>query len=185
MGTTGLFIKIRETRCSSVNRLVLIVFGIGTGVFQLCGLAGLGINTTQSLPVGVYFTGTEPHASLVEFCPGEPFAGLAIARGYRGKGNCPDGAVPLLKPIVAVAGDVVEISGRGIAVNGAPLRNTKSLGTDTQGRPLIAWPFGRYWVARGTIWVASSYSSRSFDSRYFGPIPTREIRDHVRPLLIW
>ena len=57
-----------------------------------------------------------------------------------------------------------------MAVNGRLLPNTAPLVTDTAGRPLSHWPFGRYVVAPGTVWVASSYSSRSFDSRYFGPV---------------
>ena len=183
MRMTGLFTRIRQTRFSSVRRLALIALSVAIGTFQLCGLAGLRINTTQSLPMGFYITGTEPHANLIEFCPAEPFASLAIERDYRDPGNCPDGAAPLLKPVVAHAGDVVEVSRKGIAVNGSLLRNTAALKTDTKGRPLTAWKFGQYVVAPGTVWVASSYNPRSFDSRYFGPIPVSAIRDHLRPLL--
>ncbi len=183
MRMTGLFIRIRQTRFSSVRRLALIAFGVAIGTFQLCGVAGLRINTTQSLPMGFYITGTAPQANLIEFCPAEPFASLAIQRGYRDQGNCRDGAAPLLKPIVAHAGDIVELSWQGIAVNGSFLRNTAPLIIDTKGRPLTAWKLGRYVVAPGTVWVASSYNPRSFDSRYFGPIRVSAIRDHLRPLL--
>lgn len=183
MRMTGLFNRVRQTRFSSVRRIVLIAFGVVIGTFQLCGLAGLRINTTQSLPMGFYITAAEPQANLVEFCPAEPFASFAIERGYREQGNCGDGAEPLLKPVVAQAHDVIDLSERGIAVNGSLLRNTAPLKADTKGRPLTAWKFGSYVVAPGTVWVASSYSPRSFDSRYLGPIPVSAIRDHVRPLL--
>jgi conjugative transfer signal peptidase TraF len=89
----------------------------------------------------------------------------------------------MLKPVVARAGDVVTVSEQGIGVNGRVLPNTAPLRTDTHGRPLTAWPFGRYVVAADTVWVASSYNPRSFDSRYIGPVPTSGIRDYVRPLL--
>ena len=49
-----------------------------------------------------------------------------------------------MKPIVAQAGDTVDLSGQGIAVNGKLLPNTAPLRADTHGRPLVAWTFGRY-----------------------------------------
>jgi conjugative transfer signal peptidase TraF len=118
--------------------------------------------------------------NLAEFCPAEPFASLAISGGYRSSGSCQDGALPLVKPVVADSGDIVEFSAGGMAVNGRLLPNSAPLTTDSKGRPLIPWPFGRYTVAPGTVWVASSYSPKSFDSRYFGP-PSghRPPRSHV------
>ena len=107
---------------------------------------GLRINTSPSLPMGLYIITADAGANLVEFCPVEPFATLSIVRGYRDPGACRDGAAPLLKPVIARAGDVVEVSARGISVNGALLPNTAPLTKDTKGRPLEAWPSGRYVV---------------------------------------
>jgi type IV secretory pathway protease TraF len=39
-------------------------------------------------------------------------------------------------------------------------------------------------VSPGTIWVASTYHPRSFDSRYFGPIAVADIRARLAPLLV-
>jgi conjugative transfer signal peptidase TraF len=153
------------------------------GAFQLCGFIGLRINASPSLPIGIYVTSKESRASLVEFCPSAPFASLAIARGYRDQGTCQDGGAPLLKPVVARAGDLVEVSAQGIAVNGRFLPNTVPLQTDIQGRSLTAWQPGRYIVAPDTVWVVSSYNQRSFDSRYFGPVASSAVRNHVRPLV--
>jgi type IV secretory pathway protease TraF len=36
-------------------------------------------------------------------------AALARARGYLGRGSCAGGVQPVLKPVIAVAGDVVEL----------------------------------------------------------------------------
>jgi conjugative transfer signal peptidase TraF len=104
-------------------------------------------------------------------------------RGYRDPGTCRDGAAPLLKPVIARSGDVVEVSARGISVNGALLPNTAPLATDTKGRHLEAWASGRYVVAPEAIWVASSYHPRSFDSRYFGPLSTSAIRHRLKAFL--
>ena len=183
MTMIGLFGRFRNTRPAAVKRLGLIAVGVLIGTFQLCGWVGLRINASPSLPVGLYMTSSKPEADLAEFCPAEPFASLAISRGYRDGGVCRDGATPLLKPVVARAGDVVDVSEQGIAVNGRLLPNTAARPADTHGRPLHPWPCGRYVVVPDTVWVASSYEGRSFDSRYFGPIPTSSIRDRVRPLL--
>lgn len=103
------------------------------------GLAGVRINTSSSLPLGLYIRTDNTAAVLVEFCPAEPFASVSRDRGYRVLGfACPDGAVPLLKPVIARAGDFVEVSSSGIAVNGRLLQNTSPLRTDAAHRPLRA-----------------------------------------------
>ena len=181
--TAGLLGKLKSTRIAPLRRLFLVALGIPVGTFQLFGFLGFRINTSPSLPMGLYVTTADSAANLVEFCPAEPFAALAITRGYRDSGICPDGAAPLLKPVVARPGDVVELSTQGICVNGALLFNTAPLSKDTKGRPLQAWPFGRYVVAPGTVWAASSYHPRSFDSRYFGPISAGAIRERLKGFL--
>jgi len=176
--TVGLSDRVRR-----IYRAALLATGVVVATFQLSGSLGLRINTSASLPMGLYISTTDAGANLVEFCPVEPFATLAIVRGYRDSGTCRDGAAPLLKPVVAKSGDVVELSARGISVNGALLSNTAPLSKDTKGRPLEAWPFGRYIVAPDTVWVASSYHPRSFDSRYFGPLSTGAIRGRLKAFL--
>jgi conjugative transfer signal peptidase TraF len=148
----------------------------------LLAITGIRINTSYSLPMGIYVHTSDRRASLIEFCPEGRFAIESSSRGYRTRGLCPDGAVPLLKPVVAHGGDTVEMCARGIAVNGHLLPQTVPMAKDRLARPLQPWPTGRYEVAEGTIWVASSYSRGSYDSRYMGPIPTRLIRARLRPL---
>ncbi|PYV63559.1 MAG: hypothetical protein DMG97_37365 [Acidobacteria bacterium] len=85
-------------------------------------------------------------------------------------------------PIVAHAGDTVEVSANGIAVNGTLVHNTAPRAADSRGRPLTPWRFGNYTVPAGFVWVASDYNPLSFDSRYYGPISVSNIRHHLRPL---
>ena len=151
-------------------------------IYSAFHIGGIRINASPSLPIGLYKTTSDPTAKLVEFCPEEPFASLSVSRGYRIKGSCHDGAEPLMKPIVAVKGNVVVISNKGITVNGKLLPNSTARLSDTKGRPLTHWPFGQYQVATGTVWVVSSFNSRSFDSRYFGPVPITAIRHHLRAI---
>ena len=151
--------------------------------FFIVSAAGLRINCSPSLPLGLYKTTTESLAPLIEFCPQEPYGTFAARRGYRSIGNCPDGAGPLMKPVIASAGDTVEVSARGIAVNGLIIANTAPKTKDSRGREMKPWPFGRYAVSPGFVWVASTYNPWSFDSRYFGPIPVGIIRDRLKPFL--
>jgi conjugative transfer signal peptidase TraF len=179
----GLLDSMRNARFAVLRRIGSVVVAVSVGTFQLCGLLGVRINTSPSLPVGLYLVTTEGNANLVEFCPMEPIAALSLVRGYRSPGVCEDGGAPLLKPIIAKRGDLVDLPAYGIRVNGILLANTVPLGKDTKGRPLKSWPFGRFEVAPGTVWVASSYDSRSFDSRYFGPVSILAIRNRVKVLL--
>jgi conjugative transfer signal peptidase TraF len=174
-----MILRGRLARLSWVVPAVIVTAGI-CAIFPI---GGLRVNASSSLPIGLYRTTSDTGAKLVEFCPAEPFASLSARRGYRKKGNCPDGAEPLLKPIVAVPGDLVENSRQGVAVNGKLLLNSGVRPSDTKSRLLTHWPFGKYRVDTGTVWVISSFNARSFDSRYFGPVPISSIRYHLRPLL--
>jgi conjugative transfer signal peptidase TraF len=181
MTPTGLFNKLRTGQPRIAKRVIKVVVMTMVGTFAICSVVGIRINGSPSLPVGLYLVTAHSHTNLVEFCLTGRLAQLASARGYRDAGSCSDGGAPLLKPVVARAGDTVEVSAAGLAVNGYLLPNTAPMKRDTNNRPLTAWPQGRYTVARDSLWVASSYNARSFDSRYFGPVPLASIRNYVRP----
>jgi conjugative transfer signal peptidase TraF len=157
--------------------ITISVFYVGFEV------GGIRVNASSSLPIGLYVKTSARRANLVEFCPPEPFASFSKGRSYRPSGNCPDAAEPLMKPVVAAEGDIVEVSASGVAVNGRLLPNSNPRPVDTRDRPLRHWPFGNYRVAASTVWVVSSFNQRSFDSRYFGPIPSVCIRSRLLPLL--
>ncbi len=153
------------------------------GIYAAFDFGGIRVNASASLPIGLYRTTNQRSADLVEFCPEELYATLSAERAYRETGDCPDGAEPLMKPIVALDGDIVTVSPTGVGVNGRLLRNSAPRRLDTDNRSLEHWPFGTYRVCPGTAWVISSFNARSFDSRYFGPIPFTRIRSYLRPLL--
>lgn len=179
---TGLCRRIRDTNRRRACAIAVLGSASLFALFVLTDGAGIRINTTPSLPLGLYVE-TDPQWRLIEFCPSGEAAAISARRGYRGSGDCADGASPLLKPIVAQPGDVVEFSAEGISVNNRAIRNTAPLSVDTERRPLEHFPFGRYVVGANEVWVASSYNKRSFDSRYYGPVPKSRIRAHLRPLL--
>ncbi|MBV9504852.1 MAG: conjugative transfer signal peptidase TraF [Acidobacteriia bacterium] len=139
------------------------------------------INASESLPIGLYRV--SPTGAFVEFCPDDH--GLSAQRHYRPRGGCADGAAPLLKPLVAGPGNEIVLNSAGISVNGKLLRNTAPLGRDTEGRPLPHSPYGSYTTPAGMQWVASTYNSRSYDSRYFGPIRESAVRARLQPVIAW
>src|SRR3989454_9703645 len=148
-------------------------------------LAGLRLNLTGSLPVGLYVAaGAAPvRGALVLVCLPLEVAAFARARGYVPRGGaCPGGVVPIGKPVLASAGDTVTVTSTGLLVNRAPVPNSQALAMDRKGRPLPQLPTGRYVVRPGTVWILSSYSPFSFDSRYFGPVRAGQVLTSVRPL---
>jgi len=163
------------------RRILLLGLTPILGTYAVFRVAGLRMNTSASLPIGLYIASSQ--GAFVELCPYDH--GLSVQRGYRHNGVCPDGAAPLLKPVVGKAGDEILLSSAGIAVNGKLLPNSAPLDHDSAGRPLTHWPFGHFTAAPGTLWVASSYNPRSYDSRYLGPIPETALRARLRPLIAW
>jgi conjugative transfer signal peptidase TraF len=143
---------------------------------------GLRVNTSRSLPMGLYVITDNEIGSLIEFCPEGKAAEESKTRRYRSTGSCPDNSEPLIKPVIAREGDLVEMSVKGISVNGNLLKDTAPLREDWAGRPLTSWQFGTYRVAPGEAWVASTYNYGSYDSRYFGPIRISSIRHRLRPI---
>lgn len=171
-------------------RLALL-FGASAAVsaVTLCEF-GFVFNFTHSAPFGIYRQAAEPilatrkNSPYAFFCPDQRWPGLRNnPNTRRSLGTCPDGYAALLKPVVAWPGDVVTASPAGVIVNGTPVPNSSPLTRDSLGRELHPYPYGTYEVAQGQIWIVSSYSSRSFDSRYFGPVPLRTVREWVRPFI--
>src|SRR5881296_3096055 len=120
---------IRGTRASRV------VWWLASSVVALAAgrLAGLRLNLTGSLPVGLYLAAGDVPArgALVLVCLPPEVAAFARARGYVPRGGaCPGGVVPIGKPILAVAGDTVTVTRTGLLVNGRPVPNSQPRSTD-------------------------------------------------------
>jgi conjugative transfer signal peptidase TraF len=171
------------------QRSFVILAGIAVtlGVAMAFTHRNLRINLSASMPYGLWWVsdGAAPRrGDYVTLClPGEP-GRIAFTRGYIARGGCPDELEPLLKPVAAVAGDVVTVTADGIRVNGEPLTNSAPFRNDTEGRPMTIFPPGEYAVDAGMVWVIAGHDARSYDSRYFGPVATAAITGTARALLI-
>ena len=147
-------------------------------------LAGLRVNLSGSMPVGLYRITSGPPAkgAMLLACLPESVAVFARTRGYVPSGRCPGAAAPIGKAVLATAGDSVQVTDTGLVVNGRLLPNTRPLAVDGAGRPIPRLPNGTYVVAGDEVWLYSPYSKRSFDSRYFGPLPLACVLNRVLPL---
>jgi conjugative transfer signal peptidase TraF len=108
-----------------------------------------------------------------------------LMRGYLSNGDCPSGAEPVLKVIGGLRGDEVDVEAGWIAVNGGRLANSATLMVDSIGRPLTHVVWGKRRVGPGEVWLFGLNNRRSWDSRYFGPIPLQAIRGVAEPLVTW
>ena len=134
----------------------------GLAIFAMTAKSsGIVLNVTGSMPGIFYKLGHGEKGSLASFCS-------PIARQSIGYGACPDGSLPLLKKVVAVAGDRVTAADHGLQINGQPLPNSRPLDLDTQGR-VLPHLRGSFTIKQGEIWAAGEHPN-SFDSRYFGPV---------------
>jgi len=96
-------------------------------------------------------------------------------------GPCAAGSLLIGRPILATLGDTAVVTLAGLVVNRRAVPNSRALSRDRQGRVLPRIPPGAYLVRPGTVWVVSSYSPLSFDSRYFGAIPLANVRAGLGP----
>lgn len=162
---------------------------LGGGVTLIAALAAafvLGdfrVNVTPSYPVGLWRIMTLDHAPTVGdrvfICTAGVAAEVGRDRGYLPRGMCPSGTAPLIKTVVAVAGQSVSIEGR-VVVDGLALPFTTVRASDGAGRPMTLWTGGV--VPPGQVFVYSHYGP-SYDSRYFGPLPVEGILGLARPVL--
>lgn len=155
---------------------------------------GLRLNLTPSLPLGVYRTsdGAIQPGAVVLACLPDAVAGLAAQRGYIARGRpmdaervCPGGTEPIGKVVLAVAGDTVEVREAGLQVNGHRIPRSGRFPKDSFGRPVPRIAEGVHVVRAGDLWLIATIHRRSFDSRYFGPVPTTNVLSAVRPVWVW
>lgn len=169
----------RRVRRRPRTVLALTLFGLG-----LIGLATLARpapwlvwNASASAPIGLY-----------RVLPGKPIRGdlvlvhtpisvrqFAAERGYLPRN------VPLVKRVAALDGDIVCAADDVISVNGRVV--AERLARDRLGRALPAWS-GCCVLDSGEAFLLMEGRADSFDSRYFGLVPTTAIIGRLAPLWV-
>lgn len=145
---------------------------------------GYRVNFTPSYPLGLWQIEMlhRPVAvgDRVFICPPAGSAvNLARERGYLPRGLCPAGTAPLIKTVVAVAGQTIRIED-AVIIDEKPLEASTVHAHDAEGRPLTPWSGGI--VPIGELFLHSDFVG-SYDSRYFGPLPADGILGLARQVI--
>lgn len=133
-------------------------------------------NKTDSAPIGWYVVeGKRPLqcGDLVAAFAPQTARNFASARGY-----LPD-HVPLIKTVWATGGEQICHDGHRVRVPNRP--DISVLGQDGLGRalPVIS---GCYHLDADEVFLVSTQTANSWDSRYFGPVSSKLILGPVRYL---
>jgi conjugative transfer signal peptidase TraF len=178
--------RMRALRTSRGIRFCVIAIAL-LMLVAITYRTGIRLNLSSSIPLGIYRITDGPieRGSIVLVCLPPNVSFLARSRGYITNGSCADGTAPIGKPVVAASGDEVDLNAKGIRVNGKLLANSRALSVDAKRRVLRPYPAGMHHVTEDELWLVSSYSLRSFDSRYFGPIRASSVIAQVRPLFMF
>jgi conjugative transfer signal peptidase TraF len=145
--------------------------------------AGFRLNLTPSYPLGLWRIEalTRPVAigDLIFICPPRtPAIALGVERGYVRPGTCEGGMSPLIKTVVALSGQRVEIAG-SVTIDGRVLPNSEVRAVDAAGRALA--PYSGGLVPARALFLYSDFAG-SYDSRYFGPIPASGLLGLAHPV---
>ncbi|MNR96560.1 Peptidase S26 [compost metagenome] len=148
--------------------------------------AGIRINTTPSEPLGLWriVPTNRPVeiGDLVFVCmPDSTERKEGKSRGYLLWGLCPGGTGPLIKEVVAMAGQDIAID-RNVSIDGVTLDRSLLVQHDGLGRPLRPYLGGI--VPAGQVFLHSPFAG-SWDSRYFGPVPVSGILGLAREVLTY
>ncbi|MDR9774814.1 conjugative transfer signal peptidase TraF [Rhizobium sophorae] len=175
----------RAQRAHAVVLLALAASIVGSGVAAAI-VGGFRINLTPSEPLGLWriVALDRPAAAgdLVFICPPQTAVMMAAReRGYLRSGTCPGGVAPLIKTVVAVPGQHVQIGAR-VTIDGHPIPFSDLAERDGNGRSMKPFPGGV--VPDESVFLHSPFRS-SYDSRYFGPLPASGILGLAQPVLTY
>lgn len=170
------------TIATAIGGAGIIVIG------ALCYAIGARVNTSKSIPLGLYWTSGQPaeRGAYVLFCPPQvSVIAEAKHRGYLASGFCPGHYGYMMKKILAAKGDIVTTSDAGVRVNGVLLPFSALLVKDRAGRPLPRYQSTNFVINNADVLLMSDVSGTSFDARYFGPVNRSHIKTVIVPLVTW
>lgn len=143
---------------------------------------GIIINTSPSMPPGIYVKKFTPvkRGDIVAACLDIRHTQLGLQHHYLKSGFACNGAEPVIKKIIAIPGDAVQLTDQYIQVN-QKFYFYPTFYHDSRGTPLEIFPRGNY-PAQNDYWLLGTNNPRSWDSRYWGPVPSEQIIENLYPL---
>ena len=153
---------------------------------------GIIFTYTGSIPVGFYRivanSGPIQRGDMISFCLPDKVAKMGLKRGYLRHGTCANGSEELIKQVVAVPGDTVTLAQYQMTVNGVTMGMDYFAPTHVMDKDhLPVYRFiqdGNYHAKE--YWVYGFGDPRySWDSRYYGGIPKKDITHRLVPLWLF
>lgn len=178
--------RVKSSQRKQAGQILLAAAALAGLLLLAAASGGFRINMTPSEPLGLWrvitLDRTPVVGDLVFICPPdtEPMR-MARSRGYLRSGLCPGGLAPLIKTVIATAGQSVEI-GSNVRIDGVLIASSAIAKADGKGRPLL--PFAGGIVPMGKVFLHSSFVG-SYDSRYFGPLPVSGILGLAQEVLTY
>ncbi len=176
-----IFCKYLPTSMTVFPVLLLLLLSVLLMSLSLGLLFDLRLNLTPSMPVGIYRMAASVEADFsrgdfVSIQLAGPFAALALERGYLCGSEC------LVKTLVGLPGDRVDVGKDGIRVNGMLLPESRIRTMDSHHRPMPASQLSSGQIPTGMALVMSHAHPGGFDGRYFGLVPLTSMR---KVHLVW
>lgn len=147
----------------------------------------LVVNITPSMPVGIWRVFKDGRDSknlkgnIILICPHQSKVLLwAMDQEIVGEGRCKSGSIPLLKEVVGVEGDKVEIFGDEVFLNG---KFAAKRHFNMANQLMSEWKSQE--ISKDEVWVLGTERPESFDSRYLGALKLEGFLGIARPILVW
>lgn len=167
------------------HKYPLFICTILIGLYLVTRFFGVTINDTSSMPRGLYIKQQIKQINrgdVVSFCLPEPYKTIGLKSFYIEKGSACDGAVALVKKVIAIPNDVVILNDDFIKVNNTAYQY-KTKYRDSYNNVLTIYPRGKY--KSNGYWLIGTNSENSWDSRYWGEIKEEQIIEKLKPLVTW
>lgn len=157
-------------RVTYAGLLALIAAGLLWFAFYATARTHLFLTTTESMQPGLYWLQPGERVERGEIaiaCVPARFAQWALRFGVLKSDRRCDGVEPVIKRVVAVAGDRIRLTARGVFVNGSfELESQRR--RSFRGRPIPAVATDRFQLRPNEVLLLGDFRSGSYDGRYFG-----------------
>lgn len=168
-----------------MKKILLMLFFIPF-LFLALKITGVRLNYTNSMPIGFY---KKTHAAnikdgdLVAVCLPNHIADIGLKNHYIAHGTCSNGSTPILKKVIAIAGDSVSVNNYFMTVNGLSYPAPR-LRTDRRHQAVQKIIQNGYYPHTQFYWLyGANDPSHSWDSRYYGGVSRDHIIGTYKPLL--
>jgi conjugative transfer signal peptidase TraF len=137
------------------------------------------------MPLGIYIkrSGEIGRFDIISFCLPDKYKKIGLLNHYIEYGTACDGAEALIKKVIAIPGDTVLLKKDSVGVNNQ-IYKYKTKQIDSSGRALLNYPRGKYKNIDG-YFIIGTNDENSWDSRYSGFIKMENIKNKLKPLIIW